>query len=90
MVKNSLRFDTEVPAVPWRLLSESGLLVSLCTYRSFIGSIWAINDLRLEIEDVQVGYVIVLVSTYHREICMPSIYIVPLIKISIKQKNIKL
>ena len=52
----------------------------LCTYRSSVSSIWAENDLGVDVEDVQVGYMKVLISPYHREICTSCIHVMPLTK----------
>ena len=67
--------------MPWRLPSKSGLLVRryLCTYCSSVGSIHVVNDLRVEVEDIYVD-MITLISPYHREISMPSIYIMLLVE----------
>ena len=79
-VKNSLRFDTEVPVVPWRLLGKFVLPVGLCTYSSsVVGSIQEVIDLVVEVEDVQVD-MIMLISPYHIEICISGIHIISLIK----------
>ena len=79
-VKNSLRFDTDVPVVPWRLLGKFVLLIGSCTYRSsVVGSIQEVIDLVVEVEDVQVD-MIMLISPYHREICISGIHIISLIK----------
>ena len=79
-VKNSLRFDTEAPVVSWRFLSKYVLLVGLCTYRSsVVGSIQEVIDLVVDVEAVQVD-MMMLISSYHRELGMSGIHIMRLIK----------
>ena len=79
-VKNSLRFDTGAPVVPWMFLSKYVFPVDSCTYcSSIVGSIQEVIDLVVEVEDVKVG-MMMLISSYHRELGMSGIHIMPLIK----------
>ena len=79
-VKNSPRFDTDVPVISWMFLSKYVLPVGSCTYRSsVVGSIQEVIDLVVEVEAVQVD-IMMLISSYHRELGMSGIHIMPLIK----------